>query len=57
MSIFTQKTKHSIKLTSAEIANLWKSYLNDTLAVYTIGKIWMEQIPQAVDRDNLVSAN
>lgn len=33
----TLKTEHVIKLTSAEIANLWTSYFNDTLAVCTIG--------------------
>src|SRR4051812_40925584 len=31
------KTEHNIKLTSAEIANLWSSYQNDSLAVCTIG--------------------
>jgi hypothetical protein len=32
------KTNHLIKLTSAEIANLWTSYFNDSLAVCTIGR-------------------
>jgi hypothetical protein len=38
MSMITQKTEHAIKLTAAEIANLWTSYMNDTLAVCTIGR-------------------
>jgi len=32
------KSEHVIKLTSAEIANLWTSFFNDTLAVCTIGR-------------------
>ena len=32
------KSEHVIKLTSAEIANLWTSFFNDTLAVCTIGQ-------------------
>lgn len=31
------QTKHKIELTSAEIANLWTAYQNDTLAICTIG--------------------
>jgi hypothetical protein len=31
------QTEHNIKLTSAEIANLWSSYQNDSLAICTIG--------------------
>lgn len=31
------KTNHKIELTSAEIANLWSSYQNDTLAICSIG--------------------
>jgi hypothetical protein len=31
--IQVQQTEHQIKLTSAEIANLWSSYQNDSLAV------------------------
>jgi hypothetical protein len=34
----TQNTEHAIKLTAAEIANLWTSYINDTLAVCTISR-------------------
>ncbi len=30
-------TQHKIKLTSAEIANIWAGYQNDTMAVCTIG--------------------
>jgi hypothetical protein len=37
MSTNAPETKHLIKLTSAEIANLWTSYLSDTLAICTIG--------------------
>jgi hypothetical protein len=38
MSTSTMKTDHLIKLTSAEIANLWTSYLNDTVAVCILGR-------------------
>src|SRR4051812_37181225 len=38
MAMSKHKTEHSIKLTAAEIANLWTSYMNDTLAVCTIGR-------------------
>jgi hypothetical protein len=30
-------TRHKVDLTSAEIANIWTNYLNDTMAVCTIG--------------------
>ncbi|QGQ96682.1 DUF3231 family protein [Paenibacillus psychroresistens] len=36
MATSTIKTEHIIKFTAAEIANLWSSYFNDTLAVCTI---------------------
>jgi hypothetical protein len=38
MSTTKLKTAHLIKLTSAEIANLWTSYLNDTLAVCILSR-------------------
>jgi Protein of unknown function (DUF3231) len=30
-------TEHKIQLTSAEIANIWSSYMNDSLAICTLG--------------------
>ncbi|HEY0826613.1 MAG TPA: DUF3231 family protein [Bacilli bacterium] len=30
-------TEHKIKFTSAEIANLWTSYMNDSMAICTVG--------------------
>jgi hypothetical protein len=33
----TQQTEHNIKLTSAEIANLWSSYQSDSMAICTMG--------------------
>jgi hypothetical protein len=38
MSTSSMKTDHLIKFTSAEIANLWTSYLNDTLAVCILSR-------------------
>jgi hypothetical protein len=38
MSTTKLKTAHVIKFTAAEIANLWTSYLNNTMAVCTISR-------------------
>ncbi|HEY0828970.1 MAG TPA: DUF3231 family protein [Bacilli bacterium] len=37
MTIQAPATPHKIKLTSAEIANIWANYQNDTMAICTIG--------------------
>ena len=33
-----QMTRHHIKLSSSELANIWTNYMNDTLAICTIGR-------------------
>ena len=40
LNIDTLKSEHIIKLTSAEIANLWTSYINDTLAICILDDFW-----------------
>lgn len=37
MATTTIETEHHIKLMSAEVANLWTSYMSDTMAVCTLG--------------------
>jgi hypothetical protein len=38
-----QQTKHNIRLTSAEIANLWNSYMNDSMAICVL-KYFLEKV-------------
>jgi hypothetical protein len=47
MSTKAPKTEHKIKLTAAEVANIWTSYLNDTMAVCIIDRF----LAQIEDRE------
>lgn len=38
-----EQTKHNIRLTSAEIANLWNSYMNDSMAICVL-KYFLEKV-------------